>query len=452
MKIIIIGAGFCGSTLASELVKSNLAQLQVTLIGAADTFARGVAFGESRPEHLLNVPAANMGASASDHGEFADWLQLEEDARGGFQPRSRYGDYLYARLQGSVAASRTQFRHMAGTALAVKRGNAGFTVELDNGELLHGDAVVLATGTLPPRPLAAISAELATHPAYLNWPWQRPGIESIATDARLLIVGSGLTMVDVALSLRKRGHRGSIAVLSRHGLLPSTHLQPAPPRQPLSAAMAHAIENPNIRQWLQGFRAAVGAGADPRVVVDAMRPQLQALWRSLPEAEQARFLRHLRTHWDVLRHRLAPAVALELAELQRSGQLSVRAGRLLEARLAGDEIEVRWRARGRSSDTTSRHDVLLRATGFDSDVRASTQPLLQQLQHDRLISADPLRLGLRSDDQLTVLDPEGIPVAGLYCLGPLLRPGYWEITAVPELRVVTAELAERLLQKASAAS
>ncbi|MBN3585700.1 hypothetical protein JYB64_25240, partial [Algoriphagus aestuarii] len=53
-------------------------------------------------------------------------------------------------------------------------------------------------------------------------------------------------------------------------------------------------------------------------------------------------------------------------------------------------------------------------------------------------------------DALEVVDARGRVVPGLYCLGPLLRGRYWEITAVPELRVAARWLAQALVERASA--
>ena len=57
------------------------------------------------------------------------------------------------------------------------------------------------------------------------------------------------------------------------------------------------------------MRAAASHGLPWQAVMDAVRPQVQALWRGLPLAERRRFLRHLRPWWDVHRHRIPPRSA-----------------------------------------------------------------------------------------------------------------------------------------------
>ena len=44
-----------------------------------------------------------------------------------------------------------------------------------------------------------------------------------------------------------------------------------------------------------------------------------------------------------------------------------------------------------------------------------------------------------------VLDRAGNPSALLYYVGPLARAGYWERTAVPELRVAARDVATNVL-------
>jgi len=46
-------------------------------------------------------------------------------------------------------------------------------------------------------------------------------------DAPVLILGTGLTMVDYVLSLLLEGHKGPIIAISRRGLLPQAHRQVA---------------------------------------------------------------------------------------------------------------------------------------------------------------------------------------------------------------------------------
>lgn len=452
MRITIIGAGFSGGALATELMRHAPPDTELRLVGVADSFGRGVAYGESRAEHLLNVRAGELGADPDDVGGFARWLNLGKRAEHGFLPRLAYGEYLYARLQDAIHAARADVRLHVQEAVAVEREGRGYRIVLADGKEFASDIVVLAIGTLPPQRLHGVGPRLLVDPAYIAWPWQRSlagdeAIDRIAPDARVLIVGSGLTMADTVATLQRRGHRGPITALSRHGLLPQPHaVEPTAPIA-LPPTVLQAMNSGDVRLLLRALRTLLPILPDWRSLVDALRPYHQAWWKALPQEQRARFLRHLRTHWESARHRLAPEVHALLETLRADGRLHVRAGRILRAQRGQDAVEVLIRERANQRVCAEQFDVLVRATGLETDIQRTSHPLLAQLRDAGLVSADPLGLGLRATGQYEVLDRRGLPVRGLHCIGPLLRGQSWEITAVPELRVAARQLAVQLLRQ-----
>ncbi|RPE80149.1 FAD/NAD(P)-binding protein [Vulcaniibacterium tengchongense] len=445
MRIAIIGAGFSGSVLAIELARSAGPGVDILLVGEADSYGRGLAYGQARPEHLLNVRARDLGATADHPGEFADWLNLTERARASFLPRLVYGEYLYSRLQAAAQLSLAALQRIEQEAVALEREGPGFRMHLADGRGFACDAAVLAVGALPPQRLAGIGPRLAVHPSYLGWPWHEGAIDRVHPDARVLVVGTGLTMVDVVATLQRRGHRGGVVALSRHGLLPQAHRELPSAPVALPPHVLQALQRHDLRGLVRALRTLAPVVPDWRSLVDALRPHTQAFWRGLPPAARARFLRHLRPYWEVLRHRLAPAAAAQLEDWCARGRLQVRAGRLVRARRGEDGIEALIRGRGDAHLRSERYDVLIRATGFDTDIERTTHPLIAHLRDAGLLRADPLGLGVQATSEFEALDRRGAPVRGLYCLGPLLRAQLWEITAVPELRVAARRLAQRLL-------
>lgn len=445
MRITIVGAGFTGSVLAIELARSAASGVDVCLVGIAANYARGVAYGDARPEHLLNVRARQLGATADYPADFADWLSLTEKARDRFLPRLVYGEYLHARLNAAAELSQAALSRVEQEVIAVERLGAGFRVHLADGGAFFSDQVVLAVGALPPQPLTGVGPRLAVHPSYIGWPWQDRALEGIDTDARLLVIGTGLTMADVVTTLRRRGHCGPITALSRHGLLPCAHGdEPAAPIA-LPPTVLHALNQHDLRQLLHTLRALSTIVPDWRSLVDAIRPYLQGFWRGMPVRERASFLRHLRPYWEIVRHRLAPAVADDITALRATGQLQIRAGRLLRARRVDGAVNVSIRERGCSDVSNETYDVLIRATGLDTDVEHTPDPLMANLRESGLLIADPLGLGVATNDRFEAIGRDGRAVRGLHVLGPLLRARLWEITAVPELRVAARALARQLL-------
>jgi uncharacterized NAD(P)/FAD-binding protein YdhS len=449
MRITIIGAGFSGSTLATLLASEDDTTTEVCLVGVENTFARGVAYGETRPEHLLNVRAKQLGANPDDPEEFADWLNLGRQGREGFLPRLAYGEYLTDRLQ-KVKDRASNLALLRQEAIAVNRVGDGFRVHLDDGSYFASDRIVLALGALPPQRLVGIGPRLARHPRYIAWPWQDDALDQIGSEARVLVIGTGLTMADVVSSLARRNHHGEIVAISRHGLLPQSHHAAPGPSVDLPPSVHQALRKHDIRQLVSALRSLCRIVPDWRSAVDALRPHTQAFWRGLPLRERDRFLRHVRSYWEVARHRVAPDVGELLGGLQASGRLRVRAARLLRAGLRADNAEALIRERGKEQIQVEQYDYVIRATGLDTDILRTTHPLASHLREAGLMGADPLGLGVNVTDDFEVLDQHGGCVRGLYCLGPLLRGKLWEITAVPELRTAAKMLSRRLGPRDSA--
>ncbi len=450
MRIAIIGAGFSGCALAIDLVRRLPADHEICLIGSDALFGRGVAYGTTRAEHYLNVRAGDMGLGMP--GDFADTLELADHSRDTFVPRQVYGDYLQLRLDEAVAGD-PRFHAYREHVISVERIPDGYRIYLADGSDFVAQRVVLAVGALPPQPLPALDPALARADGYIGWPWTGDALERIKPDASLLVVGTGLTMADVVCTLDRTGHRGPIEAISRHGLLPLAHGEKSPRRlDELPPALAHAVQGADLRAIVRGLRDLAHVVDDWRTVVDALRPHTQSLWRRLDGVARGRFLRHLRAYWEVHRHRIAPDVADTIARLRRDGRLRIRAAHLLHARWHRDRVEALLRPRGGRHSERHESDVLIRATGLDTDIIKTPHALIAHLREAGLISADPLGLGLRTSANGEVLDPQGQALPGLYCLGPLQRGDLWEITAVPELRTAAERLSAHLLERTAPAS
>ncbi len=444
MRIAIIGAGYTGATLATELATSFDTDLDIVLVGVASNFGCGVAYGDARGEHLLNARAGQLGAIASKPAEFAQWLNLSSHARDGFLPRVAYGEYLLDRLHEaeSTSTNLTTLEHEVVEIDSVPGG--GYRVHLDDGDSFFSDRVVLAVGALPPQRLAGVGPRLARHWRYVGSPWQEGDLKRIDADARLLVVGTGLTMVDVLSTLRRRGHRGEIVALSRHGLLPQRHTEiPGDPIE-LPPVLRQALRTHDLRALVAAVRSVTRVVDDWRTVIDALRPNMQAFWGGLSIADRARFLRHVRAWWETYRHRMAPRAAEEVDDAVNSGQLRLVAGRLLRAGVADDAVSALIRPRGSLKAEPHRFDGLIRATGLDTDISRTTHPLIQHMVASGTILPDPLGLGIRTSSNYEVLDAGGRPMPGLYCVGALARSHCWELTAVGELRSAVYALSHRL--------
>jgi uncharacterized NAD(P)/FAD-binding protein YdhS len=166
-------------------------------------------------------------------------------------------------------------------------------------------------------------------------------------------------------------------------------------------------------------------------------------------AERKRFLRHLRPWWDVHRHRAAPQVMARIAAARERGRLRIVAGKVVETVAGADEVSVRVKPRGSDAVVAYRGARLIDCTGLNSDCTKADQPLLKQLLEAGLITPDPLRLGVAVTDAGALIDRDGRAAPDLFALGPITKGAFWEIVAVPDLRIACEAMAARLLPEAA---
>ena len=454
--VIIIGAGFCGTLVAAHLLVRGPSGLRVRLVERASRFGPGIAYGRAEPQHLLNVPAGNMSAFAADPDHFVRFAKTRWPlATGGdFLPRATYGEYLEQVLSDAETARPGVLDRVHGEAVALARTADGFCVTLADGRGLEAARVVLAFGNLPPGdPLGTAGGAL--DPArYVRDPWGPAGVSCVDAGERVLLIGSGLTALDVALSVHARGAR-EIHCVSRHGWTPLPHRMPVARTRPTAIQARIEAAPATARGYLRCIRDTLDSAAraervDWRDVIGGLRAVTPRLWRQLPDQERLRFLRHARTLWDVHRHRCAHTAAAAWAGLIATGILSVHAGRIagVTSSFAGFDVEVRHAA-GRGSKVLRVHRIV-NCTGPRTDLARSDDALIRNLIDGGLLTRDALALGVRVDDGNRALDVHGIAVPGLFVVGPVLRARDWEATAVPELRGWAERVAEAIVAAARA--
>jgi uncharacterized NAD(P)/FAD-binding protein YdhS len=449
--IVIVGAGFSGTTLAVNLLRLSGAQpLRIILIERAQ-FARGLAYSRLKYPYLLNVPASRMSANPEDAGEFLGFVRRSRPQVSGadFLPRELYGEYLESRLRAaeSAAAPGTSLQRVLGVGVAVQRAhrNPGFLVYLADGRTIHADQVVLATGNPAPAALPSAAA-LQGSARYISDPWQSPP-RFRATES-VLVVGTGLTMADVVMAgAAGAGRRVQIHAISRRGLMPSPQVQgPADSARELLPRPAEAAASlvRLSREVRRAARELAQRGDDWRRVINRVRELAPALWQHLSPRAQRQFVTHLRPYWDIHRHRIPESTAAALRELQSDGRLRVHAGRIVGLVPAGKAVEVTYQPRGQRDTATLRVDRVVNCTGPDYDITRTRERALRGLLSQGLATPDPLRLGLMTDDIGRLVSANGEVTRNLYYVGPLLRARDWESTAVAELRHQALRLARHL--------
>ena len=452
--IAIIGAGFSGTATAVHLLERARTPIRIVLLDDQPDIAGGLAYSADQRDFLLNVPAGQMSLDASRPGELVEFGRKQGTLVGprDFVSRALYGRYLSARLQDAIESSRMTCARIWGRAkrLTQIHNHAHFwRIDLDDGHLLFADEVVLALGNPQPTPLPALrrirDARSYVQDPWTSWPQERPE----KAPRRVLLVGTGLTMADVALRLALRGPEPpEILALSRHGRQPQPQTVFSRTTMPGDAIATIRASSGSIRRLVRIVRAlsreVIEVGGDWREVINTVRKIAPELWTALSTAERRRFLRHVRPIWDVHRHRLPPAAAEELQRLRDDGRLTILAGIMESAKITRAGIEVLWRPRGTRHPQRCIVGRIFNCTGPDYRAAQSGNALVQSLLSSGLIAPDRLELGIRVTADSEVLGADGRTVKGLYYVGPWLRARDWEATAAPELREHARRLAERL--------
>lgn len=441
VDVAIIGGGAAGTLVATHLLRVRESRLDVAIIDPSHELARGVAYSTERPEHLLNVIASRMSAFNDDPNHFVRYLSQQSygthskcaELGASFVPRRVYGRYLLKTLQSQPRYA--SLRHFVDQAVDV---DGEGVISLLSGERLRARKIVLALGNAP-RGLPATAGDAGSRVANA---WDYTAVGRIESEADVCILGSGLSMVDAVATLARGGHRGSIQVLSRHGLMPQPHAAPSSHDGSVGDLLAL-----NLRGKLRDIRSRVEdgrrAGQPWQWTFDRLRSHGQSLWTSLGMREQRLFLRHLARYWDIHRHRIAPQVAAMLDELRATGQLKISAGRLLSAHERPDGgIIMQWQSRRTSETLSQRADWIINATGVETNIKSLPDPLLLALLRQGRIVSGPHHIGIASQGVGQVLNSNSQPDPAMLVVGAMRIGDLWESIAIPELRLQARQVAE----------
>ena len=434
--LTIVGGGFCGTVLTAALLRRDFSR-PIVLVEPAQ-IGPGLAYGSTHRNHVLNSPPPAMSAFSDDPAHFMRWLRDRGHADSNV-PRSLFGEYLAEiaddlRVHPNVTIVR-------GTAVAAARTETRFDVRISDGPTLQTRVVVLATGNPPPGD-AFLPPSLRASSRYVPDPWH---VDYGGLEGDVLLVGSGLTALDVLVSLRDARFAGHVYLVSRHGHVPLPHVGHAKLDMTLDPNVTSATEL--LRAVRSHVRAFTLQGYDWRAVIDALRPNVNAIWGRLPNGERRHFLRRAASYWNIHRHR-APAPAHEAYEwFQSQGRLTHEKGavRFSADRETSIDVEVRTAAGANVLNVAA----VVNCTGPLSDYARSANPLVRSLLASGEISRDPLELGLHVDERLRAVAASGSISDGLYVLGPAVRSRFFEGTAVPELRRLAEALAEHLAEQSA---
>ncbi len=456
----------------------------------------GRAYALDTAAALLNQPVRAMSVRFDDGDHFLRWLAAHPDPavrahadREGFPPRAILGGYLRWVLAQAISAGparnvhvrvhreqavalgragdrwllttrRVAAKRAVATAAGGPRGDArdhtrpGGSYELD--------AVFLCVGTSEPEEVYG----LAGSPGFIADPYLLDvKLAAIDPDAAVAVLGTGLTAVDVVLTLAERGHRGPIRMVSRHGYLPSVRTPGVDPqprvvtREAVRAAAgdraltiadvaalaareldAHGIgvagplhethtdEHAHVRLARQIAEAERGERW-PALLMNAASNGMEEVWASFSTLTRRAFQRDWHARFMSFIAPIPLQSAQRLAALIETGQLEVLAG-IADVRPQGQGFSVEGSAWTWRAD----HVVnTIRSEGATIPLRA--RALVESLLAGELAFANPFG-GLRIDlDTNELLMPSGAVVPRLYALGQLATGDLYVTTS--NLRMIT---------------
>jgi uncharacterized NAD(P)/FAD-binding protein YdhS len=460
--VLIIGGGLSGTMLAVQLLRLP-GKRRILIVETRNELGRGEAYSATELGHTLNGNAARMSVDPDNADDLTQWLG-EYIAEGGwpesaeqqvplaelFPPRGIFGLYVQQRLaeaQALGAVHGSTLEHVHGEAVDVQSGGDSVGITLADGSQLQGAFAVLATGMYaaartPQRKSSGLNAAAVD-------PWDVNAMRQLDPQAKVLIIGSGLTMVDALVSLHQAGHRGPIEVFSRHGLLPHVRRQPPGWADFLSADPSIRSTRQLVRALREQCRQAIAQGIDWQAPLDTVRVHIPRLWSQATDAQRRQFVRHVRPWWESHHHRSPPPSAALLARLVESGRLTIQGASLqgLET-LPSGQLQIRVRRRGESEPSYVIGDALINSTGIEYDWRRVDRALPKQLLARGLIRPGPLALGIAAQADGAVLDAQGQASSQLFAMGPPLRGMWWESTAVTDVASQAKALALRLVSLA----
>lgn len=437
---LVVGGGFTGAAFLVHAIRSAQGPQTFAVLEPSDRLGRGLAYGTDDPLHRINVPTDRLSLFVDDPTHATRWFFAQgllpdgssTDAAGNhYVPRRHYGAYVADVLRDTLAEAGPgiSLRHHRTTARAIARRAGRWLVTLADERVVAADRVVLAFGHTTPQVPFPLSPQLIGHGSFVPDPFAPKALAGIGPDHDVLIVGTGLTMVDIALSLKASGHRGHLTAVSRKGLLPQPQghfidacALPLGDDEPLTAS--------RLLRRLRARAAEEAGRLGWHPVVDALRRALPHVWQRLPLAERRRIARHLLPFWDVHRFRIAPQARDALDALFADGSLIVKRATLVGlAREHGQCVASLRRPNGEIAREA--HDAVILCTGPGRSWQTSGfGAALLRSGHARL---DGLGMGLDVDPSSRVLDRGGRIQPDLVALGPMTRGSFGEMTGAPDI-------------------
>jgi uncharacterized NAD(P)/FAD-binding protein YdhS len=453
--VVVIGGGFSGTMTAVHLSRMAINPLRIFLINSRNPFAKGIAYSTPFNFHLLNVKAARMSAFPDEPDDFVDWLNktgeyqtADKDwVKKQFIPRKIYGRYL-AEILDKEIKERNNIQLVNEEVVDIEHNiNDSITVFLSNESALYADKVALALGNFLPTHPFSQSNDFIRSRYYIHDPWRIQFNEFYSASLPVLLVGSGLTMIDIFLNLQQINYNGKIYVLSRNGLLPAPH-SIGEKFTFDDDVLNYSRLNELYPLIKRNLKKAYESGDNLDGALDIIRKNIKHLWQHLTLNDKKQFLRHVSSKWNIVRHRIPKEIYNKVAEAIKKGQIEILKGRLEEAEAGENVAMVKYKTSTGELKVIKAVKVI-NCMGPMIDYLRIDSLLVKNLIRRQYIQPHELKLGIEAKADGTVLQPGGKPSEFLFVIGNALTGILWESVAVPELRQQAKTIAQNIIHQLS---
>lgn len=463
-SIAIIGMG-CSGTLVLRALTARLHQdeaVEILMFEQSGEFGPGIPYGHQHGDDcfILNMQSSLLGANLSNEREFFEWLERKSinltDEASLYVQRTLMGEYLkdvfkesLARLDGLNIRYRLikdEVRELKKEADAYEIGVRDFSYRADH--------IVLAVGHQKK------TTPFPGNERYIANPYHAlEAIKNIPRDARIGILGTKLTAVDMALLLHKHGFE-NIAMFSKSGSLPlvrgsrQTEYHAPEPDKP---------ELHRLSSFLRSFRRQLGAMNEQEydgfvsgrneharlrkeirqaagirkwhALLDRSKDFIDEFWLNLSAFKKHLFLRKYQGMWMSYRHPMPLKNAHKITQLLGDRLLSVYSGYVS---MAFDSELQAFRVAVDGEPLTV--DYVIDATGTPVELLKIDSPLIQNLLQQSFIAQCEFG-GAR-------IDPDTYRLQGqdnIFAIGQLTRGTIFYVSAIERLLVHAEVIASQLV-------
>lgn len=445
LRIGIIGAGFSGTALAAMLEKLTNKPIEIILFEKTQHFGVGHAYSTPFDFHLLNVRAQDMSVFEDDADHFVRWLATQSTYKldshtpiaEQFVPRVLYGEYLKDLISAMCTNKSVKLTLSKNEVINIKQQQHQLILELNDSQQVIVDKAILALGNNTPRSFPFP----VTNTNVIHNPWDYLAPKAIPPEDAVLIMGTGLSMIDTVLTLYHQNHRGAIYAVSRHGLQPLPHADNKVPFFMLQEDLPKELRG--LTRYLRTkSKLHAKEGGDWRSIINALRVHIPTIWAKASSQDKKRFLRHVLPYWNIHRHRVHKKIADLLAEMCRDQRLQILSGRVLSV----ENGKARIQSRHAKNTVECEIKWIVNCMGPALNMNGLQHPLIDSVLKSGLGAADALDIGFDIDSSGALIESSGKPSNALYTLGPPAKGVHWECSAVPEIRKQSFILAKHLLQ------